>query len=477
MESHDSWLKIWLSANDLKKSGEYRSPGPLHVYTMTADGSSPQFSGQLSAWADLSKRLQRTKVHMGIVALQHESHGGSLQYPGVTIALESPMGGSMIAMQVMNKLAKLGVGGVMAGTEQGGRFGVLRIFMAPRLYTKTGDKLFGYDWSTVPEGKFYCEDAKRVWVAGIQSALRKALADIPPLCIDTVEFGVFDVVDWLHDLGPRETSYLYGAKPSQLSVALFNLIEYDLEEFNSQVPYPFEEDGIMRPIFDEFVEEVTPDWLNKELSSKDCIVLHAWGRVTTYVDISLLLLRRMSDGRLRLTYVQLTPNSAGTRIDFNDVNPIKVKWSNDKNSPFEGANKIFRCLIQGSANTYQSGMLHLPSPVIIDSGYRTILTEWFRYSPSAAGIYDLLSDKDLRTITPFFRPNFNWGSVKLRELTVKESEQLFEWLSSEDQRIMEGQWLLHNWKERWRAPGFTHDEVLALLKRLGLKTWDGDKLS
>ena len=350
--------------------------------------------------------------------------------------------------------------------------------MAPRLYTKTGDKLFGYDWSTVvPEGTFSYEDAKRVWVAGMHQALYAALRDIPPACIDTVELGVFDVVDWLHDLGPRETTYLYGAKPTQLSEALFNLIEYDLDEFNSQVPYPFEEDGIMRRIFDEFVEEVTPDWLNKELSSKDCIVLHAWGRVTTQVDISLLLLRRMSDGRLRLTYVQLTPNSAGTRIDFNDVNPIKVKWSNDKNSSVEGASKIFRCLIQASANTYQSGMLHLPSPVIIDSEYRTILTEWFRYSPSAAGIYDLLSDKDLMTITPFFRPNFNWGSVKLRELTVKESEQLFEWLFSVEQRIMEGQWLLHNWKENWRKPGFTPEEVEALLKRLGLKTWNGDKLS
>jgi len=233
----------------------------------------------------------------------------------------------------------------------------------------------------------------------------------------------------------------------------------------------------MRAIFDEFVEDVTPDWLNKELSSKDCIVLHAWGRVTTYVDLSLFLLRRMSDGRLRLTYVQLTPNSAGTRIDFNDVNPTKVKWSNDKNSPFEGANKIFRCLIQGSENIYQSGMLHLPSPVTIDSKYPVILTEWYRYSPSAAGIYDLLSDKDLRTITPFFRSNFDWGSVEQRELTVEESEQLFEWLSTEEQRIMEGQWLLHNWKEKWKKPGFTTEEVEALLKRLGLKTWNGDKLS
>lgn len=477
MKSDDTWLNLWLSANDLKKSGEYQSPGPLHVYTMTTDGSSPQFSGQLSAWSDLSKRLQSIKVQLGLVAIQYDTDSGFLQYPGVTIALESPFGGSMIARQVMSKLSALGIGGVLAGTEQGGRFGVLRIIMTPRWYVKTGDNLFGFDWTTVPKDKFFCDDAKRAWVKGMHKALYAVLSDIPPMFIDTVEFGVFDVVDWLHDLGPRETTYLYRAKPSQLPEALSKLISYDLDESNSQIPYPFDDDGVLRTIFDEFIEEVTPQWLDKELSSKNCIVLHACGRVTTQVDISIFLLRRKTDGRLRLTYVQLTPNSAGTRIDSQDVNPVKVKWSNDKNSPIDGANKIFRYFTQGFGSIYQSGMLHLPSPVITDSAYRTILTEWFRNSPSSAGIYDLLSDKDLRTITPFFRPNFDWGSVKQREITVEESEQLFEWLTSEDQRVMEGQWLLHNWKENWEKPGFTAEQVEVLLKRLGLKTWDGDKLS
>lgn len=57
---------------------------------------------------------------MGLVAVEQDHQIGSFQYPGVTIALESPMGGAMIAMQVMNMLSKLGVGGVLAGKEQGG---------------------------------------------------------------------------------------------------------------------------------------------------------------------------------------------------------------------------------------------------------------------------------------------------------------------------------------------------------------------
>jgi hypothetical protein len=46
----DEWLNIWLSAADLAKDGEYRSPGPLQVYAMTASGDGPQFSGPLPEW-------------------------------------------------------------------------------------------------------------------------------------------------------------------------------------------------------------------------------------------------------------------------------------------------------------------------------------------------------------------------------------------------------------------------------------------
>ena len=122
-------------------------------------------------------------------------------------------------------------------------------------------------------------------------------------------------------------------------------------------------------------------------------------------------------------------------------------------------------------------MLHLPRSDIKESAYRKILIDWFQKSPSTRGIYELLSDYDLRLITPLFRPNFNWRLVDQRELNKKEATELFGWINTEEQRVLEGQMLLSDWRDRWRAPGFTHDEVLALLKRLGLKTWNGDKLS
>ena len=479
MDSHDSWLKIWLSANDLKKSGEYRSPGPLHVYTMTADGSSPQFSGQLSAWADLSKRLQRTKVHMGIVAVEQDPQIGSFQYPGVTIALESPMGGTMIAMQVMNMLSKLGVGGVLAGKEQGGRFGVLRIIMAPRWYAKTHDELFGLDWSTVPNHPVICDEAKLAWAKGMHAVLRTVLNDIPKMFIDTVEFGVFDVVDWLHDLGPRESTYLYEAKPTQLSWALYNLGSWDLDLESSRVPRPFDEGEILKTIFDELEEEVTPEWLNMELSSPHCLVMHVSGRATYYpnIDILIFLLRKQSDGRVRLTVVEISPHRVATRDDCYEVNPEIFKWSGINPDSVSDLEKVFAKLVDEVGDLHKPGMLHLPRSDIKESAYRKILIDWFQKSPSTRGIYELLSDYDLRLITPLFRPNFNWRLVDQRELNKKEATELFGWINTEEQRVLEGQMLLSDWRDRWRAPGFTHDEVLALLKRLGLKTWNGDKLS
>ena len=479
MESFDAWLNLWLSADDLKKSGEYRSPGPLHVYTMTADGSSPQFSGQLSAWSDLSKRLQRSKVQMGLVAVQDSLDFAYFKYPGVTIALESPMGGAMIAMQVMNMLSKLGIGGVLAGKEQGGRFGVLRIMMTPRWYAKTGDKLFGLDWSTVPNDPIRCQEAKLAWAKGIHTALRTVLNDIPRMFIDTIEFGAFDIVDWLHDLGPRETSYLYEAKSSQLSEALNNMGSYDLDKESSRVPRAFDDGEILKTIFDEFEEEVTPQWLSEELSSPHCLVMHVSGRATYYpcIDILLLFLRKQPDGRVRITVVKISPFDAATRDDCYEVNPKILKWPSANSEKFEGVDKVFASLVAQAGDVYEPGMLHLPRPMIKESVYRKILIDWFQKSPSTRGIYELLSDYDLRLITPLFRPNFNWSLVEQTELNKKEATELFDWINTEEQRVLEGQMLLSEWRDRWREPGFTHAEALALLKRLGLKTWDGDKLS
>lgn len=479
MEPVDAWLNLWLSAVDLKKSGQYRSPGSLHVYTMTDDADGPQFSGQLEEWSDLCARLEGSAIELGLVAVEASTEFGYFKYPGVTLAFEGPFGGSMVASEVMNKLSRLGIGGVLAGAEQGGRFGVLRIMMVPRWYAKNGDELFGLDWTNVPNDPIRCSDEKKAWAVGMHKALRNALSGIPSMCIDTVQFGVYDIVDWLHELGPNETQYLYCAKPTQLSVALSNLGTYDLDALSSKEPRPFEDDEILKTIFDALEEEFTPEWLNKELASPDCIVLHARGRNTRYpyIDVFLLLLRRQSDGRIRLTTVEISPRNVGIREDRFEVNPAILKWPKGKFTNLEGTDAVFRDFIERYGDVCESGILHLASKLMTESAYRNSVIDWFRKSPSAAVVYELLSDADLRTVTPLFRPNFNWNGVEERELTAKEAEELFEWICKDNQRDMEGQLLLHSWQENWKPPGFTRVEVERILRKAGLKMWDGDTSS
>ena len=62
----DEWLNVWLSAPDLAKEGEYRSPGPLQVYAMTTRGDGPQFgpntgSGRYSLGAD-TKSADKVRI-------------------------------------------------------------------------------------------------------------------------------------------------------------------------------------------------------------------------------------------------------------------------------------------------------------------------------------------------------------------------------------------------------------------------------
>ena len=224
------------------------------------------------------RAARRRTLRFGLIAVEVPADHAYFKYPGVTLAFDGPHGGTQIAREVMLKLAKLGVGGVLAGTENNGRFGVLRIIMAPRWYAKTGDKLFGLDWSKVPNDPVHCEEAKKAWALGMHAALRSALADIPEVFIDTIKLGAFDVVDWLHDLSPRETSYLYGAKPWQVADALYQMGSFELEELSSLEPRPFGQGEILQTIYDDLEDEATFAWLLDELSSPDCLLLHARGR-------------------------------------------------------------------------------------------------------------------------------------------------------------------------------------------------------
>ena len=93
----DEWLNIWLSATDLAKGGEYRSPGPLQVYAMTSAGDGPQFSGPLPAWENFAEQLTSSQVSLGLVAMETEVEYAYFKYPGVTLAFESPFGGTAVA--------------------------------------------------------------------------------------------------------------------------------------------------------------------------------------------------------------------------------------------------------------------------------------------------------------------------------------------------------------------------------------------
>jgi len=459
----EEWLETWLSAKDLAKSGEYRSPGPLHVYAMTAAGDGPQFSGPLPAWESFIPQLMRSKVTLGLVALEAEVEHAYFKYPGVTLAFESPFGGTAVAREVLAKLGQLGVGGVLAETERSGRFGVLRILMAPRWYAQSGDRLFGLDWSKVPNDPVRCDDAKKTWASGVHAALRAALAEIPSMCIDTVRFGAFDIVDWLHDLGARERSFLYGAKPRQLGQALEKLGGYDLEALSSEKPRPFDEGGPLLTLYDVLGEEVSIEWLRQNVSTPLCHVLHVRGRSDDHrSEILICLLRRMSYGRVRLATVTISPASPPLLEDCFEVSTEALLWTEGFISPTFGVGKVLEAFAERYGDLHEPGTWHQPSFAVEMDEVRPALIKWFCKSSRAGLTHDLIADLRPR-VYPYLRSASAVG-LDERELSADEAEQLAQWLFEEGQQELELRWLLDQWRREWRNPGPQPQELEQFLR-------------
>ena len=461
----DEWLIAWLTGGVSPKHGAYRSPGPLHVYAMTANGEGAEFSGPLPAWPDLAERLRGQRIDLGLVAVEVPVDHAYFKYPGVTLAFDGPLGGTQVAREAMLKLGKLGVGGVLACTENNGRFGVLRIIMAPRWYAKTGDNLFGVDWSKVPNDPVHCEEAKKAWALGIHAALGSVLADIPAPFVDTIKFGAFDVVDWLHDLGPRETTFLYGAKPRQLAAALTNLGSYDLDELSSEKPRPFTEGGPLLTLYDELEDEVTMEWVRDQLDSPDCILLHARGRVDSYsTNFILCLLRRREDGRVRLTIVTMSPSDPIMCEDCFEVDPAVFAWPKSKDAPSTGAGRVLKALVERYGDLHESGTFHVRSSVVDDDDFHHALVAWFRKSPSSACDYEMVADLNRRVYALMREADYN--EVEERKLSFQEAEELFGWLTEVGQQNVELDWLLSHWEREWRPSGLEPDEIEKFLRRL-----------
>lgn len=454
----DEWLKAWLSATDLAREGEYRSPGPLQVYAMTTTGDGPQFSGPLPAWESFAEQLTCSQVTLGLVAMETEVEYAYFKYPGVTLALESPFGGTAVAREVMTKLGQLGIGGILAETDRGGRFGVLRILMTPRWYAQSDDRLFGLDWSKVPNDPVHCSEAKKTWALGVHAALRTALADIPAMCVDTVRFGAFDVVDWLHDLGPRESTFLYGAKPRQLAEALGKLGSYDLDALSSVHPRPFVEKGPFLTLYDKLEDEVNMDWLKAELASPDSLLLHVRGHASGVTsELLFVLLRRRPDGRIRLTVVKFYPNDVGVCDDVFEVDPACLAWPKGGRKPLKEADAILLAYINRYGDVYDAGTLHARPPIVSESGHRKALITWFRKSETSAEDYELV--KDLRRrVHMVMRVIFD-EVVDQRELTDGEAQELHGWLTEEGQQRIELEWLVYHWNKAYRPSGLPADQI------------------
>lgn len=459
----DEWLNAWLSAHDLKKYGHYRDPGPLQVYAATKAGDGAQFSGLLQSWDAHALKLEQQSVQLGLVAVECSPDHAYFKYPGVTIVFEGPTGGDVVARAVMAKLGNLGIGGILAGTEQGGRFGVLRIIMTPRWYAHTGDKLFGVEWAKVPNDPVHCEEAKKAWALGIHDALRQVLTDIPPALVDTVRFGAFDVVDWLHDLGSRERTFLYAAKPRQLAAALYNLGNYDLDALSSEKPRPFNEDGPLLTLYDTLEEDVTMDELRDELRSPDTLLLHMRGHVGDYNgEILLCLLRRRPDGRVRLATVTMTPDDPTLIEDCFEVDPNCFQWPQDDGRTVKGADEILHAFVGRYADLHEPGTLLYRSSLISEAGFRRAMLSWFCKSPSAGIVHELLSVPELRS-NPRARASAK-DDAEERVLESAEAAELLAWLLKGDQQSLERQWLLTEWQQQWRPGGPEPDEIEKFLR-------------
>jgi hypothetical protein len=314
------------------------------------------------------------------------------------------------------------------------------------------------DWSKVPNDPVHCDEAKKTWAFGIHSALRTVLADIPSMCVDTVRFGAFDVVDWLHDLGPRESTILYAAKPRQLSEALGKLCSYDLDALSSERPRPFVEKGPFLTIYDELEDEVSMDWLKAELASPDCLLLHVRGRAAGVTsDLLFVLLRRRPDGRIRLTVVKFYPNDVGIRDDVFEVDPSCLAWPKSGRKPLKGADAVLLAYINRYGDVHDAGTLHARLQNVSESSHKKSLMAWFRKSETSAEDYELV--KDLRRrVHMVMRLTFD-EIVDQRELTAEEAKELHGWLTEEGQQRIELEWLVYHWNKAQTPSGLPADQI------------------
>jgi hypothetical protein len=222
---HDSWRQLWQRAGEwLGKQGEYdRSVSALEVWAQFEGGHSIENSSPLERWPELARSLQGgPRILTGLVAVQ-TTGAGHHAYPGVTVVVETPSGGTAGALKLVQLLARQGIGGCLATQADNDRWGVVKLFYSPCWYAADEERFFGVDWARWTGAPDDQNESKRLWCEHAALAIAQLVREFPPLCIDSVFLDEYAATDRLWLLSKRQLRHLCDVPQGQLGAELTRL--------------------------------------------------------------------------------------------------------------------------------------------------------------------------------------------------------------------------------------------------------------
>lgn len=217
-QEDETWLQVWREAGPrLGRVGEYdRNSKTLEVWGQYERGGSIEVSTARKEWPNIAANIQGRSFSIGLIGVRLDA-ADPTDSPGITIAVESPNGGSTGARILMRILNSLGIGGVLANEEGSGRWGVVKILYSPNWYSLMGDKTFGVDWSR-RDGSPGGEDArKRIWCEHVVLAMEQVIKEVPSALIGSIFFDCYAICDRLHQMSNEALGELAETKPAALS--------------------------------------------------------------------------------------------------------------------------------------------------------------------------------------------------------------------------------------------------------------------
>lgn len=215
-----AWFLVCRDFNrELARNSMYpRASRNLEVWAQLNDGGGVQVSTELEYWPKHGSKLTGGCRH-GLVAVRQDS--ATLEgVPGLILALSDPMGGGMATREAMKIFHRMNLGGALAHSEAGTSVSVLKFLYCPHWYATSGDTSFGVDWEAVDQPGADHSEAKFKWCTGIERIVRKVLAEIPELFIDTVCMDNYACNDRLDTLSAAELKALSRLEPDDLAAAL-----------------------------------------------------------------------------------------------------------------------------------------------------------------------------------------------------------------------------------------------------------------